>query len=237
MSLLELSEVHAHYSFAHVLQGVNLEVHEGEVVALLGRNGAGKTTTLKTVMGWLKASAGDVRFGGASLVGRSPDRICRAGIGFIPEDRRIFPDLTVEENLRLGFFQNWRLSQSRRGQRLLEIYAWLPRLGERRRQMSGSLSGGEQQMLAIARGMMAGPKLLLIDEPSEGLAPMIAREVFESIRRMRESGTSVLLVEQNVRGALSVADRCYVIEKGRTIADVVPSALMNDAGLRQKLSV
>lgn len=237
MSLLELSEVHAHYGFAHVLQGVSLEVGEGEVVALLGRNGAGKTTTLKTVMGWLKASAGDIRFGGVSLVGRSPDRICRAGIGFIPEDRRIFPDLTVEENLRLGFFQNWRLSRGQRGQRLSEIYVWLPRLGERRRQMSGSLSGGEQQMLAIARGMMAGPKLLLIDEPSEGLAPMIVREVFESIRRMRESGTSVLLVEQNVRGALSVADRCYVIEKGRTIADVAPGALMNDAGLRQKLSV
>ena len=237
MSLLELSAVHAHYGFAHVLQGVSLEVDEGEVVALLGRNGAGKTTTLKSIMGWLKASAGDIRFDGISLVGRSPDRICRAGIGFIPEDRRIFPDLTVEENLRLGFFQNWQLSPKQRRQRLSEIYAWLPPLGERRRQMSGSLSGGEQQMLAIARGVMGGPKLLLIDEPSEGLAPKIVREVFESIRRMRDSGISVLLVEQNVRGALSVADRCYVIEKGRTIADIAPDALMNDAELRQKLSV
>ncbi|MEW5890819.1 MAG: ABC transporter ATP-binding protein, partial [Pseudomonadota bacterium] len=198
MSLLELRDVHTHYGFAHVLQGVSLTVGEGEVVALLGRNGAGKTTTLKTIMGWLKPSSGSIQFAGQNMRGWPPDRICRAGLGFIPEDRRIFPELTVEENLRLGFYQDWRIGREERARRIGEIYSWLPRLEERRRQAGGSLSGGEQQMLAIARGIVGGPKVLLIDEPSEGLAPMIVHEVFESIRRMRNAGIAVLLVEQNV---------------------------------------
>src|SRR5437899_1149165 len=191
MPLLEVSAVRAHYGSAPVLQGVTLSIDAGEIVSIFGRNGAGKTTTLKTVMGWLKPSAGAIAFDGRSIGGLSPDRIFRLGIGFIPEDRRIFATLTVEENLALGLF-GARLSRKERRAQFDRIYAMFPRLAERRRQRGKTLSGGEQQMLAIARALVGRPKLLLLDEPSEGLAPTIAAEIFDLLARMRNEGIALV---------------------------------------------
>src|SRR6266700_1807770 len=165
MRLLEVDDVHAHYGSAPVLQGVSFSVDAGEIVSIFGRNGAGKTTMLKTAMGWLKPSAGAITFEGRSIAGLSPDRIFRLGIGFIPEDRRIFATLSVEENLTLGLFSEWRMSKAQRQERLDRVFALFPRLAERRRQRGKTLSGGEQQMLAIGRALVGRPKLMLVDEP------------------------------------------------------------------------
>jgi branched-chain amino acid transport system ATP-binding protein len=237
MSLLELSAVHAHYGHAHVLHGISLSVHTGEVVALLGRNGAGKSTTLKAIIGWVTLSSGTVQFDGKIIQGISADRIARSGIGFVPEDRRIFPTLTVEENLRMGFFQNTRRSSAGNTRMLHQLFQKFPRLGERKRQLGKTLSGGEQQMLAIARALAGEPRMLLIDEPSEGLAPLLVDAIFASITQMKQDGMSVLLVEQNVRRALEISDRAYVIEKGKTIAEGPANRILSDDALRQKLSV
>jgi branched-chain amino acid transport system ATP-binding protein len=237
MALLELADVHAHYGSAPVLQGLNLAVDAGEVVSIFGRNGAGKTTTLKTIMGWLKPSAGRITLDGDAIGGAAPDRIFRRGIGFIPEDRRVFATLTVEENLTLGLFSAWRTGGRERARRLDRIYALFPRLAERRRQLGKTLSGGEQQMLAIGRALVGEPKLLLVDEPSEGLAPKIVHEIFAVIARMREERIALLLVEQNVQRAAAISTSCYVMEKGRIIAHGPPSMVMNNDAVRQRLSV
>jgi branched-chain amino acid transport system ATP-binding protein len=237
MPLLEIADVHAHYGSAPVLQGVTIRVDAGEVVSIFGRNGAGKTTTLKTVMGWLKPSAGAITFEDRPIGGWSPDRIFRLGIGFIPEDRRVFATLTVEENLGLGLFGMWRVDGSERGRRLDRVYALFPRLAERRRQTGKTLSGGEQQMLAIGRALVGEPKLLLVDEPSEGLAPMIVNEIFAAIAHMREQRIALLLVEQNIRRAAAISTSCYVMEKGRILLHGPPGIVMADAAVRQKLSV
>jgi branched-chain amino acid transport system ATP-binding protein len=179
--MLELRGVHTHYGLSHVLQGIDIAVRPGEVVGLFGRNGVGKTTVIKTIAGWVAPSSGDVRFDGDSIVGLAPEQVCRRGIGLVPEDRRIFPGLTVEENLTLGMMQCPTRSRARSRARLESIYQRFPRLAERRRQMGTTLSGGEQQMLAIARVLVGEPKLLLIDEPTEGLAPKIVEELFELI--------------------------------------------------------
>ncbi|MBL8332749.1 MAG: ABC transporter ATP-binding protein, partial [Rubrivivax sp.] len=171
--MLELQGVHAHYGLSHVLQGVSLRVGAGEVVGLFGRNGVGKTTVMKTIAGWVAPSAGAVVFDGQAIGGAASETICRRGLGFVPEDRRIFPGLTVEENLGLGFMQTPGTGRAERRRRLDGIYTRFPRLGERRQQMGTTLSGGEQQMLAMARVLVGQPRLLLIDEPTEGLAPMI----------------------------------------------------------------
>jgi branched-chain amino acid transport system ATP-binding protein len=236
MPLLEVEGVHAHYGSAAVLQGVSLTIDAGQVVSIFGRNGAGKTTTLKTVMGWLTPSAGTITFEGRPIGGLATDRIFRLGIGFIPEDRRIFPTLTVEENLTLGLFSMW-LSPASKRQRLQRIFELFPRLGERRRQLGKTLSGGEQQMLAIGRALVGNPKLLLVDEPSEGLAPMIVAEIFAALERMRQEGIALLLVEQNVRRAAAISSACYVIEKGRVVARGAPSIVMTDEEVRKRLSV
>jgi branched-chain amino acid transport system ATP-binding protein len=215
--MLELSRIHIHYGLSHVLQGVDLTVGAGEVVGLFGRNGVGKTTVLKTIAGWVEPSAGAARFNGTPLAGQSPDRICRLGIGFVPEDRRIFPGLTVDDNLSLGLLQCPRRSSQESRRKLEEVYASFPRLAERRRQMGTTLSGGEQQMLAIARVLAGEPRLLLIDEPSEGLAPMVVEEIFATIRRLARAGISILLVEQNVHRALEVTHRFYALERGTVI--------------------
>ena len=177
--MLELKGVHTHYGLSHVLQGIDLQVGHGEVVGLFGRNGVGKTTVIKTIAGWVSPSSGDVIFNGESINGVGADQICRRGIGLVPEDRRIFPGLTVEENLHLGQMQCPSRSRLDARRRMEEIYQRFPRLAERRRQMGTTLSGGEQQMLAIARVLVGEPKLLLIDEPTEGLAPMIVDELFD----------------------------------------------------------
>lgn len=215
--MLQISALHSHYGLSHVIQGIDIEALPGEVIGIFGRNGVGKTTLLKTIAGWVKPSHGDIRLGGDALDGLTPDRICHAGVGFVPEDRRIFPGLTVEENLSLGLLQV-RGRSSRDEKRAVEgIYDRFHRLGERRHQLGTTLSGGEQQMLAMARVMVGKPRLVLIDEPSEGLAPMIVAEIFAIVRELREQGAIILLVEQNVHEALSVADRFHVVERGQIV--------------------
>jgi branched-chain amino acid transport system ATP-binding protein len=237
MPLLEVSALHARYHYAPVLQGVSFTVDAGEIASIFGRNGAGKTTTLRTIMGWLRPSEGTIAFGGESIGGLSPDRIFRRGIAFIPEDRRIFATLSVEENLMLGLFSRWGMSASDRRRHFDRVVHLFPRLRERRRQLGKTLSGGEQQMLAIGRALIGEPKLLLVDEPSEGLAPMIVNEIFEALGRMRDEGIALLLVEQNVRRAAAISGSCYVMEKGRIVVQGAPSVVMADEAVRQRLSV
>jgi branched-chain amino acid transport system ATP-binding protein len=209
--MLELRDVHAAYGRIPVVHGLDLEVAAGSLVSLLGANGAGKTTTLRVITGLLKPSRGEVLFEGRSLRGLSPDRIVHLGISMVPEGRELFVEMTVEQNLRLGGF----IKRGRQIRQSLEMsFELFPRLAERRRQATGTLSGGEQQMLTIARALMAGPRLLLLDEPSLGLAPQMVEEVFGIIQRIQSNGIGVLLVEQNAAMALTIADRGYVMETG-----------------------
>jgi branched-chain amino acid transport system ATP-binding protein len=194
-----------------------MEVGAGEVVGLFGRNGVGKTTLIKTVAGWVRPSRGQIEFDGVPINGLSSDVICRRGIGLVPEDRRIFPGLTVEENLQLGAMQSPTRTKAETRRKLDAIYTRFPRLGERRAQLGTTLSGGEQQMLAMARVMVGAPRLLLIDEPSEGLAPKIVEEVFRLIDSMRNDGLPIVLVEQNIRRALHVVNRFYALERGQIV--------------------
>jgi branched-chain amino acid transport system ATP-binding protein len=236
MSLLEIVQLHAQYAFAPVLRGISISVNAGEIVSIFGRNGAGKTTTLRTIMGWLRPSTGTIRFDGEPIGGLSPDRIFRKGIAFIPEDRRIFGSLSVQENLTLGLFSLWQSAAERRRQ-LDRVIHLFPRLGERRSQLGRTLSGGEQQMLAIGRALVGHPKLLLVDEPSEGLAPIIVNEIFAALAHMRDEGIALLLVEQNVRRAAALSNSCYVMEKGGIIGHGLPAEVMADAAIRDRLSV
>lgn len=213
--MLELKGVHAHYGLSHVLQGIDLRVGKGEVIGLFGRNGVGKTTVIKTIAGWVTPSTGEVLFEGERLDGMGADQICRRGVGLVPEDRRIFPGLSVEENLRLGQMQCPSRHRTESRRRLDEIYQRFPRLAERRRQMGTTLSGGEQQMLAIARVLAGSPRLLLIDEPTEGLAPIIVDELFELIGQLSREGIPIVLVEQNVHRAIKLTTRNYLIERGQ----------------------
>lgn len=215
--MLELKGVHTHYGLSHVLQGIDLHVGKGEVVGLFGRNGVGKTTVIKTIAGWVSPSSGQVIFNGEQLNGVGADQICRRGIGLVPEDRRIFPGLTVEENLRLGQMQCPSRGRADSRRRMEEIYQRFPRLAERRRQMGTTLSGGEQQMLAIARVLVGEPKLLLIDEPTEGLAPMIVDELFTLIGNLANEGIPIVLVEQNVNRAIGLVKRFYMLERGTVV--------------------
>lgn len=229
--MLTISGLHSHYGLSHVIQGIDLSAASGEVIGIFGRNGVGKTTLLKTIAGWVKPSEGAITLGGRPLTGLAPDRICLSGVGLVPEDRRIFPGLTVEENLQLGLLQVRGRSARMECAAVDQIYDRFPRLGERRRQLGTTLSGGEQQMLAMARVLVGEPRLVLVDEPSEGLAPMIVAEVFAIVRELRERGCIVLLVEQNVHEALSVTDRFVVIERGR----IVLSGDAEDEGDRARL--
>lgn len=207
---LEAEGLHTFYGKSHILYGVSLALDEGEIVALLGRNGAGKTTTLRSLIGLTHPREGTVRVFGEETTNRPPYRIANLGVGYVPEGRKIFSNLTVEENLKVP--------AERPGPSTIRtIYGLFPRLEERRMNKGGQLSGGEQEMLAIARALLLNPKVLLLDEPSQGLAPLIVRDVFKVIRTARESGISVLLVEQNVRAAVEVADRVYVLDDGRVV--------------------
>ena len=217
--MLELLDVHTRYGLSHVLQGVSIRVGAGEVVGLFGRNGVGKTTVIKTIAGWVAPAGGRIVFDGASIGGALPDAICRRGIGFVPEDRRIFPGLSVAENLMLGQMQVPTRSRNQTRRRLEEIWTRFPRLAERRRQLGNTLSGGEQQMLAIARVLVGEPKLLLIDEPTEGLAPKIVDEIFALLDGLRRDGIPILLVEQNLERAAGLAQRFYVLERGKVVLE------------------
>lgn len=235
--MLELEEVHTYYGLSHVLQGITLSVGVGEIVVLCGRNGVGKTTTIKTIAGWVKAASGSIRLDGVELVGMPSDRICRKGIGLVPEDRRIFPGLTVEENLKLGLLQCPRRSSAESRLMIEQAYARFPRLKERRLQMGTALSGGEQQMLAIARVLVGAPRLLLIDEPTEGLAPIIVDEIFAIIAGLRDEGIPVLLVEQNVHRALDVATRFYALERGQIVMQGDASSVSDRQSLGDMIAV
>jgi len=226
--MLELDGVYAAYGRSRVLYGVSLAAHEGEVVSVLGRNGAGKSTTLKAIVGLVQVTAGAIRFEGRSLVGMPTHRISQAGIGFVPEDRRIFGDLTVLENLRVG-----EHSGVARRFTIDRVFALFPKLRQLAGQRGGSLSGGEQQMLTIARTLMTSPRLLLLDEPSEGLAPVVVRALGDAIAELKAHGLTILLSEQNVKFARRLADRAYIIEKGEIKFEGTIAALDADEAMRR----
>jgi branched-chain amino acid transport system ATP-binding protein len=228
--VLVLEGVVAAYDDVVCLSGVSLEVRRGEIVTLIGANGAGKSTTLKTVSGLLAPRAGRIAFDGRDITGRMPDSIVAAGLVQVPEGRRVFPELSVEDNLRAGAYLVRDRAKVR--ERLTQVYRRFPQLGERRTQFAGTLSGGEQQMLAFGRAMMSGPKLLMLDEPSLGLAPLMVEEVMRSIRMFRESGVTVLLIEQNANLALRLADRAYVMETGRIVMTGSGEELLADEHVR-----
>ncbi|WP_462411353.1 ABC transporter ATP-binding protein [Neobacillus sp. Marseille-QA0830] len=211
--MLKVNDINVFYGNIHALKGVTLEVKEGEIVTLIGANGAGKSTLLKTLSGLLKPKSGNIEYMGKAISGKVPQSIVKAGISHVPEGRRVFSNMSVEENLELGAFTRKNSREVRED--LAKVYELFPRLLERRKQLSGTLSGGEQQMLAMGRAIMARPKLLLLDEPSMGLAPLMVKQIFNIIEQINKAGTTVLLVEQNANMALSVADRAYVIETGR----------------------
>jgi branched-chain amino acid transport system ATP-binding protein len=223
-ALLSLRGVVARYGESTAVDGIDLEVHPGEVVSLLGPNGAGKTTTMGVITGLLACAGGSISFDGADLLRLPPHQRVAAGIALCPEGRLVFPNLTVEENLLLGSFH--RGARAARARTLSEMFALFPILQQRRRQPAGLMSGGEQQMLAIARALMARPRLLLLDEPSLGLAPRIVLQLFETIRRIAASRIAILLVEQNARAALGVASRGYVISAGRIVLHDTAAALL-----------
>lgn len=210
--MLELKEVHARYGAITALRGISLQVNQGELVALLGVNGAGKSTTLGCIAGVLKPWHGTITFAGTSLVGRSPEQIARLGISLVPEGRDIFPSLTVEENLRLGAFIQKEKTAFKRN--MEEVFELFPVLKQRIQQTGGTLSGGEQQQLAIARALMSNPRLLMLDEPSLGLAPTLVDQIFELIVRLHQGGVTILLVEQNVERSLEIVDRAYLMNTG-----------------------
>jgi branched-chain amino acid transport system ATP-binding protein len=235
--MLRIRDLHAGYGATPILFGVSLEVRPGEAVALLGRNGMGKTTLLKTAIGFLKPSRGTIAFEGRDLTRLAPHAIARLGIGLVPENRRIFPGLTVRENLELGLSAAADRSAAVRDRRLEEVFHHFPRLAERIEQSGKTLSGGEQQMLAIARVMMAGARLLLMDEPTQGLAPAFIRHIRDMIAELKRLGVTVLLVEQNARVALSVCDRGYIMEKGLIVFEATSRALRESPVTREKLGV
>jgi len=229
--MLEIRDLNVHFGGIHALQGVSLRVDDGEIVTLIGANGAGKSTTLRTASGLKKPTSGEVLVDGKNITGASPQARVRLGMSQVPEGRRVFSQLTVLENLDLGGYQ-------RRDRRAVasdqdEVFERFPVLGDRRRQLAGTLSGGEQQMLAMGRAMMARPKILLMDEPSMGLSPLLVQEIFGIIRSINDAGTTILLVEQNANKALQVADRAYVMETGRIVLSGSAAELSNTEDIKR----
>ena len=232
MALLELRNITSFYGNVQALKGISLSVEKGEVVTLLGANGAGKSTTLRTISGLIQATAGEVLFEGQAVQRLSPEAIVRLGIAHVPEGRRIFPGLTVTENIMLGASSRKRVSGAEMRADVEDMFAIFPDLKRLSKALGWSLSGGQQQMLAVARGLMAKPKLLMLDEPSLGLAPIIVQQLFAVFRQIRERGMTILLVEQNANMALSVADRGYVLEIGELIVEGSPSELRGNERVR-----
>ena len=225
---LSLSDVHAFYGDSHILHGVGFSLDEGRVLALLGRNGAGKTTCISTIVGFLTPKQGDIRLFGEEIAGLSPERISHLGIGLVPQGRRIFSSLTVKENLVVARQRETSAAKPWNVERIFELF---PRLQERHAQLAGTLSGGEQQMLAIGRALMGNPRVLLMDEPSEGLAPLIVAEVGRTIKRLKEEGQSIVLVEQNRQLALDVADQAVILNTGRCVFAGDAAALQDNEDL------
>jgi branched-chain amino acid transport system ATP-binding protein len=235
--LVRVEDVHSYYGKSHVLHGVSLSIGAGEVVGLLGRNGVGKSTTLKTIMGLVQPSRGAVVFAGHRVTGLPPHRLARLGIGYVPEDRRIFRLLTVMENLRTGLDRNG-VSEQRRNALLEKVFGYFPVLAERRSQPGGTLSGGEQQMLAIARAMMLEPRIILLDEPTEGLMPRMVGQIRQIIEALHNEGIAILLVEQNVPLTLAASQRVYIMEKGSVRHHCAASEIdVRDAVIKQYLGV
>lgn len=213
--MLNITNLHTYYGNIHALKGISLEVHEGEIVTLIGSNGAGKSTTLKTITGLLKPDNGSIQFIGQDIAGLKPDKIVQHGLVLVPEGRQVFPFMSVAENLQMGAYS--RSDKAEINRNFARVYELFPRLYERRKQQAGTLSGGEQQMLAIGRALMAQPKMILLDEPSLGLAPILVETIFKLICEINKQGTTILLIEQNARMALMVANRGYVMETGNII--------------------
>lgn len=224
--MLTVSDINVYYGAIHAIKNVSFEVNEGEVVALIGANGAGKSTTLKTMSGLLRSQTGTIEFLGQNIMHMPADKLVAAGLAHVPEGRRVFAQMSVEENLEMGAFTR---PNSEMAPGLERVYAHFPRLKERRRQVAGTLSGGEQQMLAMGRALMSSPKLLMLDEPSMGLAPILIEQIFDIVRELHAAGTTILLVEQNAQMALSIASRAYVMETGKiTLSGTGDELLHND---------
>lgn len=224
--MLTVSDINVYYGAIHAIKNVSFEVNEGEVVALIGANGAGKSTTLKTMSGLLRSQTGTIEFLGQNIMHMPADKLVAAGLAHVPEGRRVFAQMSVEENLEMGAFTRPN-SEIEPG--LERVYTHFPRLKERRRQVAGTLSGGEQQMLAMGRALMSSPKLLMLDEPSMGLAPILIEQIFDIVRELHAAGTTILLVEQNAQMALSIASRAYVMETGKiTLSGTGDELLHND---------
>lgn len=231
--MLKVENLHAWYEHSHILQGVSLEAKAGEIVSIIGRNGAGKTTTLRSIMGLVKKCRGHIAFDGApGLLGKPAHSRYRLGLGYVPEDRRIVPGLTVRENLRLGLVS----SPLRRGEAEIidRIAETFPRLKERLNQVAETLSGGEQQMLAIARATASQPRMVMLDEPSEGIMPVLVDEMFELFARLKEEGTTILLVEQNVERALAISDRAYIMDHGLIVHEAPAADLLSDKAIQDR---
>jgi len=229
--MLQVKNLHVHYGAIHAIHGIDLEVNDGEVVSLIGANGAGKTTILHTITGLKAASSGEITYDGVDLRKIAPNKIVTIGMAHVPEGRHIFARMTVLENLEMGAYM--RKDNANLGAEMEEVFKSFPRLKERVKQVGGTLSGGEQQMLAISRALMSKPKILLLDEPSMGLSPILVKEVFSIIKQLHEKGITILLVEQNAKMALSIADRAYVLETGNISMSGSAKELMDDDRVRK----
>lgn len=231
MALLQVNNLEVYYGVIQALKGISFEVNQGEIIALIGANGAGKTTTLHTITGLLKAKSGSIVYDGADVTRTPGHKLVSMGLAHVPEGRRIFATLTVLQNLKMGAFT--RKDKGEIEETLKMIYQRFPRLEERKNQMAGTLSGGEQQMLAMGRALMSHPKLLMLDEPSMGLAPLLVEQIFDIIRQLHADGTTILLVEQNAQAALAVADRGYVLETGRIVTEGTGAALLESDAIKK----
>ena len=227
--MLEIKELNVSYGAVHAIHGVSIKVNDGEIVSLIGANGAGKTTILRTISGLKKADSGEIIFDGADLRKTEPSKIISLKLAHVPEGRHIFPDMTVEENLEMGAYADATNAEAV----MEDVYERFPRLEERRKQLAGTLSGGEQQMLAVGRALMAQPKMILMDEPSMGLSPLLVKEIFSIIKEVNKKGITILLVEQNAKMALSISDRAYVLETGKITIEGPAQDLLNDERVKK----
>ena len=230
LPLLKVNNLHVYYGAIHAIKGISLEVNEGEIVTLIGANGAGKSTTLNTIVGLLKPRQGSIAFAGMPVDGIQASKMVYRGLSLCPEGRRIFQQMTVKDNLVMGGFSrpNEELQES-----MEHVYSFFPRLKEREKQIAGTLSGGEQQMLAMGRALMSKPRLMMLDEPSMGLAPILVEQIFDIVKEMNKNGTTILLVEQNAQMALSIASRAYVLETGRVVSSGTGEKLLKDDAVRK----
>lgn len=224
--MLEVRNIHSYYGKSHILHGVSLDLKEGELVCLLGRNGVGKSTTLKSIIGVVQPKQGSIRLHDQELIGKEPFKIARLGVGYVPEDRRIFRSLTVHENLLMGIKSGEKGSTGEGGWTIERVYQLFPKLKERKNNKGGYLSGGEQQMLTVVRTLMGNPRVILVDEPTEGLAPLIVKDVLDMLATVRKSGVTILMVEQNFKAAIKVADRFYIMSKGIMVFEGDTTALL-----------